>query len=122
LTDARAGKPCPVIEVCHEGGGRSSAVVVVELTRDSTRDLARVLRRTVSAGDVRVIVDLGERLDVSSDLLAILHRTARQLRGLGGRLAVVTAQPDLRRLFDVTLLSQAFGVFTSRDEALQSWT
>jgi len=41
---------------------------------------------------------------------------------LGGKLAVVTPEPGLRRLFDVTLLSQAFGVFGSRDEALRSWT
>jgi hypothetical protein len=27
----------------------------------------------------------------------------------------------LRRLFDVTLLSQGFGVYASRDEALRNW-
>ena len=96
--------------------------MLVELKRDSTGDLARVLGSTVRAGDVSVIVDLGEREDAPSELLAVLHRTAGQLRGLGGRLAVVTAQPDLRRLFDVTLLSQAFAVFASRDEALRTWT
>jgi anti-anti-sigma regulatory factor len=111
----------PVIEVCHGNAACASAVVVVEVRRDSTGGLDRVLRGTVNAGDVRVIVDLGEREDVPSDLLTILHRTATQLRRLGGRLAVVTPQPDVRRLFDVTLLSQAFGVFTSRDEALRSW-
>jgi anti-anti-sigma factor len=115
------GTSQPVIEVCHGNATCSSAVVLVELPRDSMRDLACVLRSTVNAGDVRVIVDLGEREDVSSDLLAILHRTARQLRRLGGRLAVVTPRPDVRRLFDMTLLSQAFGVFPSRDEALRSW-
>ena len=59
---------------------------------------------------------------MTSDLLSILHRTATQLRALGGKLAVVTPEPGLRRLFDVTLLSQAFGVFGSQDEALRSWT
>ena len=99
-----------------------SEVVLVELRRESSPDLARVLRCSLSAGDVRVIVDLGERDDVLSDLLSILHRTAKQLRVLGGKLAVVTPEPGLRRLFDVTLLSEAFGVLGSRDEALRSWT
>jgi hypothetical protein len=31
------------------------------------------------------------------------------------------AQPDLKRLFDVTLLSQAFPVFVSREEAIRDW-
>jgi anti-anti-sigma regulatory factor len=110
-----------VIEVCHESSATASAVVLVGLRRESP-DLARVLRSTLSAGDVWVVVDLGERQDVSSDLLSFLHRTATQLRALGGKLAVVTPEPGLHRLFDVTLLSQAFGVFGSRDEALRSWT
>ena len=110
-----------MLEVCHGSAANESAVVVVDVRRDSPRDLVRVLGETLTAGDVRVVVDLGEREDVPSDLLTILHRTATQLRRLGGRLAVVTPQPQVRRLFDLTLLSQAFGVFTSRDEALRSW-
>jgi anti-anti-sigma regulatory factor len=114
-----------VIEVTHpltnrpEAGG--PAVVVVEMKRASTIDLARLLRTAAGSGDVGVIVDLGERGDASSDLLMVLHRTARQLRTLGGRLVVVCAKPELRRLFDVTLLSQGFGVYASRDEALRTW-
>ncbi len=112
-----------MIDVCHESSATTSAVVLVELSREPSPDLARVLRRSsLSAGVVRVIVDLGERRDVSSDHLSILHRTATQLRALGGKLAVVTPEPGLRRLFDVTLLSQAFVVFGSQDEALRSWT
>ena len=110
-----------MIEVCHDSSA-TSAVVLVELRREAPPDLAGALCSTLRAGDVRVIVDLGERQDVSSDLLSILHRTATQLRALGGKLAVVTPEPGLRRLFDVTLLSQAFSVFGSRDEALRSWT
>jgi anti-anti-sigma regulatory factor len=110
-----------VIEVTHPGDVGTSAVVVVEIQRDSTWDLACLLRTAVRTGDLGVIVDLGERGDVSSDLLTVLHRTARQLRVLGGRLAVVSTKPELRRLFDLTLLSQAFGVYASRDEALRTW-
>jgi anti-anti-sigma regulatory factor len=110
-----------VIEVTHQRDSGTSAVVVVELKRASTCDLARLLRTAVRTGDIGVVVDLGERGDASSELLMVLHRTARQLRSLGGRLAVVSAKPELRRLFDVTLLSQGFGVYASRDDALRTW-
>ena len=110
-----------MIEVTHRPDSTTSAVVVVELERASTPDLARLLRTAIRTGDIGVIVDLGERRDASSDLLMVLHRAARQLRMLGGRLAVVSTKPELRRLFDVTLLSQAFGVYASRDEALRTW-
>jgi anti-anti-sigma factor len=110
-----------VIEVCHETEERTSATVVIEMKHASTDDLARLLGTAVGSGQVCVIVDLGERQDATSDLLAVLHRTAHHLRRLGGRLAVVTTQPELRRLFDVTLLSQAFGVFPTQTDALQDW-
>ena len=58
---------------------------------------------------------------VSAALIALLHRAAAQLRRLGGSLAVVCPQPDLRRMFDLTLLSQGFPVFATRDEALRTW-
>jgi anti-anti-sigma factor len=110
-----------VIEVVHQPKAGTDAVVIVEMKRASTADLARLLRTAIGSGNIGVIVDLGEQGDASSDLLTVLHRTARQLRAFGGRLAVVCATPELRRLFDVTLLSQAFGVYASRDEAFRSW-
>jgi len=110
-----------VIEISHHTGGSTAAVVVVELTRGSTTELARLLRCAIGSGDVDVVVDLGGRLDATSDLLAVLHRCGGQLRALGGTLSVVSTRPELRRLFDVTLLSQGFAVYTSRDEALRPW-
>jgi len=110
-----------MIAVSHTPEEQTPALLVVELDRSSTTDLARVLRTAVTSGDVGVIVDLGERGDASSDLLMVLHRAGRNLRSLGGRLAVVCSRPELRRLLDVTLLSQGFGVYASRDEAFRSW-
>ena len=110
-----------MFEVTHQSKAGASAVVVVEMTRASTTDLSRLLRTALGSGEIGVIVDLGERGDASSELLTVLHRTARQLRALGGRLAVVSSRPELRRLFDLTLLSQGFGVYASRDEALSTW-
>jgi anti-anti-sigma regulatory factor len=109
-----------VIEVTHDDP--TAAVIVVDMRRQSsTTDLARLLDCAIGAGEISVVVDLGVRPDASSDLLTVLHRCGRRLRTLGGTLSIVCAQPELRRLFDVTLLSQGFDVYASRDEALRAW-
>ncbi|HUG65076.1 MAG TPA: STAS domain-containing protein [Gaiellaceae bacterium] len=109
-----------MIEICHETVGRPP-VVFVDMQLDSSRDLAQLLGTAIGAGDVSLVVDLGDRTDASSDLLAVLHRTARHVRRLGGKLCVVSEQPSLRRLLELTLMSQAFGVFATRDDALRGW-
>jgi len=111
-----------VIEVCHEAVGmRAVPVAFVSVRRASARELARLLRTAVAAGDLSIVVDLGDGMSASSDLLGVLHKAARGLRQHGGRLGVVSTQSDVRRLLDLTLLSRGFPVFASRDEALRSW-
>ncbi len=111
-----------MIEVSHHTAAtRTSAVIVVDMRRSSTTDLARLLDCAIEAGEVSVVVDLGAHPDPSSQLLTVLHRCGRRLRTLGGTLSIVCARPELRRLFDVTLLSQGFDVYASRDEALRAW-
>jgi anti-anti-sigma factor len=110
-----------VIEVRHDTESLPSAIVFVDAPGESAQDLARLLRLAVRGGDFRLVVDLGERSDTSSDLLALLYRAGRQLRRVGGTLGVVCSQPDVRRLFHITLLSEAVPVFASRDEALRDW-
>ncbi len=110
-----------MIEFRHETDLRPP-VVFVDLSRDPSTDLERLLGTALGAGDVSLVVDLGDRTDASSELLTVLHRTARQVRRLGGKLGVVSPQPSLRRLLTLTLLSQAFAVFATRDEAIESWS
>lgn len=117
----RKGYCTTVIEIRHETDERPP-VVFVELSLESSRDLARLLGTAIGAGDVSLVVDLGDRTDASSDLLTVLHRTARHVRRLGGKLGVVSPQPSLRRLLDITLMSHAYAVFATRDEALRSWS
>lgn len=90
--------------------------------RATPRNLARLLCSAIGAGDVSVVVDLGDRDDASSELLTVLHRSARHLRGLGGTLAIVARHPGLRRLFDLTAVSQTLPVYATRDEALRAWS
>jgi len=69
-------------------------------------------------GHTWLVVDLGERNAADADLLAVLHRSGQRVRDAGGRLAVVSADSRLRRLFDVTLLSRSTPVYETQEEAL----
>ena len=95
-------------------------MVFVDMKRDSTREFGRALAAALRTGRVDVVVDLGDRSDASSDLLVVLHRAAGHVRRFGGTLGVVAAQPNVRRLFDLTLLSRTLPVFETRDEALRA--
>lgn len=108
-----------MIELQHATAGRAP-VVFVQMKSDSSRELGRLLTAAVGSGEFDVVVDLGDRADAPSDLLAVLHRAARQVRDLGGSLGVVAAQPSIRRLFDVTLLSRTLPIFATRDDALRA--
>ncbi len=111
-----------MLEVSHHpADAQGSTMIVVDPRQSSTTDLARLLDCAIGAGDVSVVVDLGARPDASSELLTLLHGCGRSIRALGGRLSIVCPRPELRRLFDVTLLSQGFDVYASRDEALRAW-
>src|SRR6187401_1206884 len=98
-----------MIEISHRPAPMAATpgVIVVDVPHSSTLDLARLLDCAIDAGDVSLVVDLGERPDASSELLTVLHHCGRRLCALGGRLSIV-CRPELRRLFDQTLLSQGF--------------
>jgi anti-anti-sigma factor len=85
---------------------------------DAVVGVSRCIDLAIEMGNTSLVVDLGDRRGACSALLRVLLRAGRRLRGHGGRLAIAASDPGLRRLLDVTLLSQAFTVFETRDEAL----
>jgi anti-anti-sigma regulatory factor len=110
-----------VIEVRHETARVDRTTVLI---RCGARERAAVVVRCVDLalrlGQRWLVVDLGDRNAVDADLLAVLHRSGQRVRAAGGRLAVVSADSRLRRLFDVTLLSQSTPVFETREEAFSA--
>lgn len=96
---------CPAVLIrCAESGGAAGVVRCVDLA--------------LRIGHRWLVVDLGERSAADAELLAVLHRSGQRVREAGGRLAVVCADSRLRRIFDVTLLSQSTPVYETREEAL----
>ena len=107
-----------MIEIREERASASGPAVVIRCESGGAGGVVRCVDLALRLGHRRLVVDLGERDDPDSDLLGALHRSARRMREAGGRLAVVCADCRLRRLLDLTLMSQGFRVYATREEAL----
>ena len=79
--------------------------------------MERCVDLALRLGHTQLVVDLGERDGADSNTLRSLNRAAHHVREAGGRLFVVCADSGLRRLLDLTLLSQSFTVCETREEA-----
>jgi anti-anti-sigma factor len=105
LRDGRTSSPkAPVVIRCGEG--------------DAAGSVSRCIDLAIERGSTSLVVDLGDQGGACAALLGVLLRAGRRLKEQGGRLAVASGDPGLRRLFELTLLSQAFTVFETREEAL----
>ena len=108
-----------MIEVREEIAIASGAAAVIDCAGPGCAEgVVRCVDMAVRLGHTKVVVDLGGREGADADLLSVLCRSGRRMRQVGGRLAVVSGSSRLRRLFDLTLLSHAFAVYATREEAL----
>jgi anti-sigma B factor antagonist len=80
--------------------------------------LERALFALPQAGVASVIVDLTDCSFMSSTGLHLLARTKRRCDRSGGRVAVVSANRSVLRVFGLTGLDQAFPIYPSRAAAL----
>lgn len=108
-----------MIEIREESTSASGSAVVVRCFDSGTAaGVTRCVDLALRLGQRRLVVDLGARDGVDSDLLSVLHRSGKRMRAAGGRLGVVCSDSRLRRLLDLTLLSQGFAVYATPEEAL----
>jgi hypothetical protein len=107
-----------VIEVREEIATAGSPAAVIDCAGPGCAEgVVRCVDMAVRLGHTKVVVDLGGREGADADLLSVLHRSGRRMREVGGMLVVVSGSSGLRRLLDLTLLSQAFCVYATREEA-----
>lgn len=109
-----------MIEVLQPLATRGSDPLVIDCGPDETpAGIARCIDLAVRVGHAHIVVDLGSREDTPSELLGVLHRSSGRLRDVGGKFAVVSRAPGVRRLFDLTLLSESFAVHGNLPDALR---
>jgi anti-sigma B factor antagonist len=74
----------------------------------------------IDQGKSRIVVDLSRVSFMDSTGLSVLVGALKRLRLTGGALAVVTANEDTLRLFEITGLNASFPIAPSREQAVQA--
>ena len=77
------------------------------------------LLSAIDDGAVDVVVDLSQTTFIDSMTLGILLGAVKRLRPRGGQLRIVTADPSIRKIFEITLLDRVFSLYETRDAALE---
>jgi anti-sigma B factor antagonist len=101
--------------------GADAYVVSVtgELDLHSAAQLERELDAVLGRGARRVVVDLVGLTFIDSVALGLLTRAAKQLRTNGGECVVVSDDPRIVRVFEITGLDRIFRVERTLAEAVE---
>jgi anti-sigma B factor antagonist len=76
------------------------------------------LLEVIRQGAKDVIVDFSETTFIDSTTLGVLVGGVKRLRTNDGRLALVCADRNITKIFEITGLDRVFTIYGSRDEAL----
>jgi anti-sigma B factor antagonist len=91
-----------------------------ELDLYSASDLRHELFGVIENGATAVLVDLETTTFIDSMTIGVLLGAVRRLRQRGGELRIVCADPNITRIFQITLLDRVFAIYPSREAALGS--
>jgi anti-sigma B factor antagonist len=101
------------------GGGVASVAVAGEVDLSTAPALKQALLETIEGGARRVLVDLSHATFIDSTTLGVLMGAVKRLRPAGGELAIACNDPNIRKIFEITLLDRVFTIFDSREAALE---
>ena len=96
-------------------------VLYGELDLHVGAELRDRLTAAIDAGAKYVVLDLTRVAFIDSMALGVLLGALKRLRERGGELRLVVPNPELRRIFEITLLDQLFTISSTRHEALASF-
>ena len=64
-----------------------------------------------------MLVDLSHATFIDSTTLGVLMGAVKRLRPAGGELAIACNDPNIRKIFEITLLDRIFEIYPTPDEA-----
>ena len=121
MHDASAGTVFEgVFHIEEERPSRATAVLVLHGEADlhSAPELRERLRSTIDEGISNVVLDLSDSAFVDSTSLGVLLGAMKRLRERDGQIHLVVPRPDIRRIFEITLLDRIFPLHETREQAL----
>jgi anti-sigma B factor antagonist len=98
----------------------STAVFSVhgELDLHEAPELQDRVTTAIERGARLIVVDLTEVTFIDSMALGVLLAAVNRFRPSGGVLRLVVPNPNIRRIFEISLLDQVFTLDSTRDAAL----
>src|SRR5712691_4687802 len=119
-SDPSAAQASSAASIRTEQLPSSTAVVTVggELDIESAGYLQRKLNEAIADGAETVVVDLGTTTFIDSMALGVLLGAVRRLRERDGQLRIACADPNIKRILEITLLDRVFAIYPSRETAL----
>jgi anti-sigma B factor antagonist len=108
----------PELSVTVDSGpasGRSGPLVRVsgEVDIQTSHILDEHLQRILSEGHASMVVDLSQVTFLDSTGLSVLINALKRCQGAGGHMRLESPRPHVRRVFEVTGLSDVFDVTDS---------
>jgi anti-anti-sigma factor len=83
--------------------------------------LRSVVTRSIETGTKRLVLNLENATYIDSMWLGAIVSDFTKLRQLGGQLKLMNPPPQIMQLLAITKLSLAFDIFTSEDDAVNSF-
>lgn len=100
------------------GDGVAGVVVLGEADIYTAPELKQALSAAIETGATSILVDLSGATFIDSTTLGVLMGAVRRLRPGGGEVAIACADPNICRIFEITLLDRVFRIFPTPDEGL----
>ena len=98
------------------GGGVSSVSVGGEVDLSTAPELKEVLNGVIDGGARFVLVDLSTATFIDSTTLGVLMGAVKRVRPDGGEIAIACSDPNIRKIFEITLLDRIFAIFPTAGE------
>jgi len=93
------------------GDGVSSVIVGGEVDLSTAPELKEVLNGVIDGGAHLVLVDLSTATFIDSTTLGVLMGAVKRVRPYGGEIAIACKDPNIRKIFEITLLDRVFAIF-----------
>jgi anti-sigma B factor antagonist len=105
------------VEVLDSWPGISVVDVAGDVDLHSAPELRDTLSTLVDSDTRRVTLDLSNVTFLDSMALGVILGTKKRLAATGRDLELVVATPEIRRIFEITMLDRIFALHASRAEA-----
>src|SRR5271154_2323673 len=100
------------------GAGIFIVSVAGEVDLATAPELKDTLSDVIDAGARGVLVDLSQATFIDSTTLGVLMGAVKRLRPVGGEVTIACDDPNIRKIFEITLLDRIFHIFPSADAGI----